>query len=761
MGVGGPVSTAMGGSGAPGEVARPMTSNRRAGFSRAGRPTFDPLKQGALLGPAPPLERRAERSPEEVASDMEKSVHSLLEESSEYLVKGELQHSLESAKEAAKKERAMCKFRDQQGLLDQINVDLTCSIAFNVSAQHEANGHFSEALQTYSLLVKEKQYAYSSRIRVNMGNIYFRQKKFSQAIKMYRMALDEVPPEYASVRFKVMKNIGNTYVQMKQYQDAMRVFEEIMQQEPDIQTGMNLVLCTYALGDRDGMKRSFTRMLSVEPPSYLMGDEDEMESSSFIFHGDSLREELRKKEMKMVRYILRAAKLIAPKIGLGWEEGYGYIIEQLKEYDLNPRYDLSSEIDMARALELMKRKEFGRAVESLKAFEKKDDRYRTGASTNLSFLYFLEGDYVNAERYAQLATQADKYNAKAMVNEGNCHFVQGRLEDAERLYLNAMELEADCVEAVYNFGLCCKRRKSFERALNAFQKLHHIVPESVEVVYHIADLHEAVGKDPGALEWFGRMIGKIPTDTRALARLGVLHSKSGDDAQALHYHLESYRYLPVEMNVISWLGVYFVKNSMFERAMMYLQRAAEIQPQEEKWQLMVASCHRRVGNFQKAKRLYQRVHAADPDNVECMRYLVQICRDLGDNDEAAMYHKMLMEASSRAETRRQQEAKAESGVGMRPTRGGSRGGGEMGYDSMESSGGSSGGGLDSMNGTAGMSTPMGSRGTPTKTPSRGGSAASKPSSREESRKDVSSSRPTPPVEDDEWGDDVDDALLPM
>jgi intraflagellar transport protein 88 len=45
------------------------------------------------------------------------------------------------------------------------------------------------------------------------------------------------------------------------------------------------------------------------------------------------------------------------------------------------------------------------------------------AATNLSFLYFLEAEHVNAEKYADIAVKADRYNARALVNKGNCCLV--------------------------------------------------------------------------------------------------------------------------------------------------------------------------------------------------------------------------------------------------------------------------------------------------------------------------------------------------
>ena len=44
---------------------------------------------------------------------------------------------------------------------------------------------------------------------------------------------------------------------------------------------------------------------------------------------------------------------------------------------------------------------------------------------------------------------------------------------------------------------------------------------------------------------------------------------------------------------------------------------------------MVTSCYRRMGNYQRALELYEKVHAEHPENAECLRYLVAICKDLG------------------------------------------------------------------------------------------------------------------------------------
>jgi len=94
------------------------------------------------------------------------------------------------AKEAASKEKKIRQLRDNAGNLDQVNIDLTFYTFYNLANMYHANNLHQEALNSYSIILKNKQYPQAARLRVNMGNIYFEQKKFDRAIKMYNMALD-------------------------------------------------------------------------------------------------------------------------------------------------------------------------------------------------------------------------------------------------------------------------------------------------------------------------------------------------------------------------------------------------------------------------------------------------------------------------------------------------------------------------------------------------------------------------------------------
>ena len=102
-----------------------------------------------------------------------------------------------------------------------------------------------------------------------------------------------------------------------------------------------------------------------------------------------------------IKYIVDAAKLITPIIeGGDLVEGYEWVLEALKTSYFP---EVESEIEILMAMAYLKKKNMEKAIEQLKSLEKKDKEIMGRVSTNISFLYFLEQDYNEAEKYAKMA----------------------------------------------------------------------------------------------------------------------------------------------------------------------------------------------------------------------------------------------------------------------------------------------------------------------------------------------------------------------
>ncbi|KAF4697190.1 hypothetical protein FOZ63_001262 [Perkinsus olseni] len=131
---------------------------------------------------------------------------------------------------------------------------------------------------------------------------------------------------------------------------------------------------------------------------------------------------------------------------------------------------------------------------------------QTRAATNLSFIYFQEGDYDQAEKYADMAIRIDRYNCEALVNKGNCLFIANNLSKAKELYLEAIGVAAHCLEAIYNLGLVCKNACAYDEALVAFNKLHQITKSNCDVLWQLGDIYEKMGDHGKAHEHFSLIL---------------------------------------------------------------------------------------------------------------------------------------------------------------------------------------------------------------------------------------------------------------
>ncbi|XP_055101253.1 intraflagellar transport protein 88 homolog isoform X4 [Symphalangus syndactylus] len=581
-------------------VTRPMTAVRAAGFTKASLrgSAFDPLSQSR--GPTPPLEAKKKDSPEEKIKQLEKEVNELVEESCVANSCGDLKLALEKAKHAGRKERVLVRQREQVTTPENINLDLTYSVLFNLASQYSVNEMYAEALNTYQVMLKNNMFSNAGILKMNMGNIYLKQRNYSKAIKFYRMALDRVPSVNKQMRIKIMQNIGVTFIQ----------------------------------ADREKMKKAFQKLIAVP----LEIDEDKYISPSDDPHtnlvteaikNDHLRQMERERKAMAEKYIMTSAKLIAPVIETSFAAGYDWCVEVVKA---SQYVELANDLEINKAVTYLRQKDYNQAVEILKMLEKKDSRVKSAAATNLSALYYMGKDFAQASSYADIAVNSDRYNPAALTNKGNTVFANGDYEKAAEFYKEALRNDSSCTEALYNIGLTYEKLNRLDEALDCFLKLHAILRNSAEVLYQIANIYELMENPSQAIEWLMQVVSVIPTDPQVLSKLGELYDREGDKSQAFQYYYESYRYFPCNIEVIEWLGAYYIDTQFWEKAIQYFERASLIQPTQVKWQLMVASCFRRSGNYQKALDTYKDTHRKFPENVECLRFLVRLCTDLGLKD---------------------------------------------------------------------------------------------------------------------------------
>jgi intraflagellar transport protein 88 len=492
------------------------------------------------------------QSPLVVAKNIEKQVNQMIAQTVSLRKEGKHDDALESAKQGTKIEQSLRRHQKSNSLSS--GSELTHSAWFNLATAYVASGMPDEALKTYTtLLTLHRGSPSNGRVRINMGNLYYGQKQYPSAIKMYKMALDQIQQDDRSLARKIRRNIGNAYFSMGQIRDAVKNFEEGMDTADDFRTGFNLLICHLALGDMNRVKKYFVELISVQL------DRDAFASNE----GERDNTDPSISRVKQANhFLLTAARLIAPVIeGDDWAAGYDWVCDALD----NRHEVLAVQIKLEQSIQRLHCKEFDSAIKSLKGLQKKGNEVKSATLTNLSFVSFLEGNIEQASEYADASLTLDRYNAKALVNKANCLFLDGDFDSAKSLYLEAIGVQADCSQAIFNLGLANAQLGLAEEAILAFDKVHLLTPNDPQVLFQIADIYELQGRSEDAVKWFNVLAARVPSDPTILARLGQLYTEAGDESQGLHYQLESFRHYPTDLGRINLIGTWFMEHDMHER----------------------------------------------------------------------------------------------------------------------------------------------------------------------------------------------------
>jgi intraflagellar transport protein 88 len=489
-------------------------------------------------------------SPLVVARNMEKEINQLIARTVSLRKEGKHDEALESAKQATKVEQSLKRHQKSNSMTS--GVETANSAWFNLATAYVASGRPDEALKTYTtLLTSQRGNPFNGRVRINMGNVYYSQKQFPSAIKMYKMALDQMQKDERSLTRKIRRNIGSAYFCLGQIRDAVKNFEEAMDTFNDFQTTFNLLICHLTLGDMNNVKKYFLELINL--PS---------DGDAFVLNEGEHSDQSATRVKRANHFFLTAARLIAPVIdGDDWAAGYDWVCNALDDR----QEGLAIQIKLEQATQMLHRKEFESAIKSLKSITQKADEVNSAASTNLSFVSFIEGNIELASEHADASLSLDRYNAKALVNKANCLFFNGDFDSAKNLYLEAIGVQADCSQAIFNLGLTNAQLGLAEEAIMAFEKVHLLNPNDPQVLFQIADVYELQGRLEDTVKWFNVLAARVPSDSTILARLGQLYTAAGDESQGLHYLLESFRHYPTDLDRLRWIGTWFREHEMHER----------------------------------------------------------------------------------------------------------------------------------------------------------------------------------------------------
>ena len=307
-----------------GSVERPMTT-KAAGYSKSlGKEQKDFGMKTRMF-----FAKKQNTSKESIIKEFEKNIQKLSDESIILKCKGNFRAAKEKALTAYKK---MTDFKQQNQ--DYFNAEMEFGLQLNIALIYEGLKMFEDALQIYLDIVQKENY-YSpgimkDKIRINIGNLYYKQGDYQKAIIEWKKAVDKISKENKELRGLVLRNIANAHIKLGSYDDAIDNYTESVKHKEDMKTCKNLLLSNLAMNKMKETKQVFSLMIEsaqnqekeIDPSS-----ENEEEKTTM----DPLKEYLiiRKKESSSI--IVNIALVMTHFLEKDPLEAFKYIIDCLKK----------------------------------------------------------------------------------------------------------------------------------------------------------------------------------------------------------------------------------------------------------------------------------------------------------------------------------------------------------------------------------------------------------------------------------------------
>ena len=320
--------------------------------------------------------------------------------------KDQPQDALLKAKEAETQMKALQDLITTQSLEDVDFKSVKFTVFQILADAYKANAMWDDALHRYQRIIKDRDFMYPHLIYFEIGSIYLKMGKYSDAVKNYEMAINHLHANSTRLAGRFYHCCGIAHIKQGDFTKALSNFENAMTKDPNVKTGFNLVLCHSILSPLEQLKNAYTRLLAIKP--YSTPDANE---------SDILGNQQHVERREEIRLIMLASRLVASKSEKDWQESYEFVLQSLKKSKFP---EAAGEFEIAYSLAYLQHHNAPKAIDMLRQIRKKDPSLMALAATNLSFLYFIEQQYENAEKYADIALSHDRFNAQAHVNKGNC-----------------------------------------------------------------------------------------------------------------------------------------------------------------------------------------------------------------------------------------------------------------------------------------------------------------------------------------------------
>jgi len=208
---------------------------------------------------------------------------------------------------------------------------------------------------------------------------------------------------------------------------------------------------------------------------------------------------------------------------------------------------------------------------------------------------------------------------------------------AKLLLDGILEKEPGNTEALKLHGLCCVNLDLFDEGRKDFETVVKFMPEDATSWFYLASCYDNLEDFIPAISAYERVIALRKDYIDAYKNLCIIHVKNGDEEKAIEIGEKAMGVVPDDHMVPYILGTAAMSAQMFDRSIVYLERAAELNPENAQVYNNLGTCYMGMGELDKACRNFTRACELEPENSITYFNIASILQIQNKHKEACEY----------------------------------------------------------------------------------------------------------------------------
>jgi len=455
------------------------------------------------------------------------------------------------------------------------------------------NGNATAAIDDYQKAISLLPYHFQANY--NLGLIYYREKKYADAAKLFETAASSAA---AQSKAKALFNLALAYKHIGESKilPARKALAKAIRLRPDyIQA--RFALAGLQADDDNGRREALhqlDKILSLRP-NY----------SPALFRKATVFNAMGNKSEAIANYHS------AIKINPNYAKAH---------FNLGILYLDENKLDLAQS-------EFDRVIEL--------EPDNATALFQRGKVAYARKNYTLAITYYEKAVDMRKGNyPKALLNIGLCYTKKGNLDQALAAYRAAIKLDNSYPIAWYDLGLALQKSDNLDQAEQAFLTAIKLKPDYSQAWFGLGSLHAKLNQNEKSIEAYLKAIESRPNYRKAQLNLAVRYSITGQFDKAIRLYQQVLDQDP--SYALAWinLGIAHFKQNNFDAAEHELQRGLDLDPENISALNYMALVEAEKNNYARAIELLNVAVSQKENDLPLRLALANILYQSGRHKEA-------------------------------------------------------------------------------------------------------------------------------